>query len=535
MAARPVAAWTHRFDRRWLAPMACLLLLAGLALAVVFVSTRHGIGLRDDSFHYFSAAESLVRGAGYGRVGGDGQWIPLTNFPPGYTALLGILHAGGLELAAAARLLNGLALAWLIMIVGLTVAYASRQPWAGVISGGMILISPSIIEVFSWAHSEAVYLALVASGLLLVVAALRTGRSASGWWLAAGAALTLACLTRYVGIAACAAGAVAVMVEVRSDRQVPRSLLPLASLVGLPALGLAVLATRNWLVSGGLVNRPAPYWHPPQGEALAQGGNTILGWLLPANWLPVAAPAAAGGALLALTVFLVPLLILRAAAHAGPGHDEAGWRTTTVLHASHVVIYASLLLTSLLLFDRLTPLDDRILSPALVSLVILAGLGIAKLLETRNRITHVGRSLAVMALIGLVGYAGWMTLAARARESQGFNSPLWRSSLAMEIIAPLPDRPIYSNNIAAFYFLTDRRATSIPIRTDPASGQPREDYESSLEAMHTNLRASGGYLVLLGWPPEARVEAEHLMDLIGEMTVLERTRDGLILCYCDRE
>jgi len=533
MTARTAGGLRGQLDSVPLAPLACLLALSAAALVVVFLSTRQGIGLRDDSFHYFTAAEGLVTGQGYGRTNAAGEWTPLTNFPPGYSALLAGLHLAGLELAAAARLINGLALAALMSLVGLSVFAATNRPWLGVVIGGLALLSPSLIEVYAWAHSEPVYLALMAGGVLVMAGALHQSHDNRLQWPAAGLLLAAAALTRYVGAAAWLVALTAIVLTRRSRGRTSDKL-PLASVGLLPALGLGMFVVRNWLVSGGLANRPAPYWHPPEAANLAQGGATVLGWLLPSAWLPSMPPTLLGAVLLLLAGLAAPLVALRLANSVNAARQpQLPIRAGIIgLHGSHALVYAGLLIVSLLFFDRLTALDSRILSPILVSLLVLLGAGLGAAMDRAKPKGQRLLLLAVLVLVGLTAFAGWSTLRQRAAESLGFNSPVWRSSLAMEVVASLPERPVYTNNVAAFYFLAQRSVASIPIRTDPASGQPRSDYLAQLAAMHADLQATSGYLILLGWPPEGRVEPDQLADLTAHMDLLERTRDGLIYCYC---
>src|SRR3954470_18606079 len=54
----------------------------------IWIATANGIGLFGDSVDYVASARRISAGAGVRTLDGQGGYTPLTQFPPGYPALL---------------------------------------------------------------------------------------------------------------------------------------------------------------------------------------------------------------------------------------------------------------------------------------------------------------------------------------------------------------------------------------------------------------------------------------------------------------
>jgi hypothetical protein len=525
-ALEGLQGWLRR--HRW--SLLALAALSALGAFFIFLTTRHGIGLRDDSFSYFTAAEGMLSGAGYGRMTGQGTFYPLTNFPPLYSSLLALTKAAGLELAAGARLIAGLSFAATILLSGLTGLLAGGSALTGVLTAGLVLLSPTLLEVFSWAHSEDPYLALVLA-FIVAYALGRSDRSRRGVNVMAVALASALVLTRYAGLVLLALPAIDIIGQRMAGHDSKAH--PPIGLWIVPPLVLASFLLRNKLASGDFTNRPAPSFHLPPAATVLEGGRTVLQWI---GVGPEAATSAGAWTALACLILLLGGLALwsgRALWSGGwPAADPWHRLQLAPLHGLHAAAYTAFLLASLLFLDRLIPLDDRILSPLTLSLLLVIGIGLGR---TANRVRGGLRWLAIGAAVTiLLGQAalGARALRSLSSEGMGFNSPVWRSARAIDAVAELPDRPIYTNNVPALYFLSQRGTSFIPAQYDPAGDRPRADYERQLADMRSELKSSCGYLIILGWPPEGRLSPGHLSDLAAGLHLMERTRDGLIYTAC---
>jgi hypothetical protein len=525
-SAAELVDWSRR--HRW--TLLALVALSATGAFLMSLTTRHGIGLRDDSFSYFTAAEGLLSGDGYGRITGQGTFTPLTNFPPIYPVLLAFTKAIGLDLAAGARLIAGLSFASTVLLAGLAALAATQSAGPSLLAAGLVLFSPSLLQVFSWAHSEDPYLPLVL-GFLLLYSVSRQAPHRRYLVVATMSAGMLAVLTRYVGVVLLLVPALdIVFMLMKRGSSIKAPVLVLAG----PALGLAAFLARNKLVSGNLTNRPPPSLHLPLSGTLAEGGETVLGWLGLSPISMFAAPSWIAmisliGCLLALGMWSLRQWSTGSYLHG----DVVSAAPQPILHAIHASGYAAMLAASILFLDRLTPLDDRLLSPILISLLVLLAVGVDRLWRVQRSAARWLVPVGAVALIAWQIMLGTSALKTLSTEGMGFNSPVWRSAHAIDAIAELPDRPIYTNNVPALYFLSRRQASFIPARYDPAGDRLRSDYSSQLADMRRTLAESCGYLIILGWPPESRLTPDHLADLNRGLHLITRTRDGLIYGSCE--
>ncbi len=502
-----------------------LVLLAAVGSGLIHYATSSGIGLRDDTFSYFTAAEGLASGAGYGRIDGAGNFRPLTNFPPGYSALLAGTTVMGLDLEAGARLLAGLSHSAIVLLVGLSLLWASRSRQLALLGATLALFSPNLLEILAWARAEGPYLSLALGCLLTLASYVEKDRER--WLLASGCLAALALLTRYVGVTIVIAGGIAMpLLSGWSKRKGVWRPLAFAGVALTPTMAFIA---RNSLIAGSATNRPAPYWHPPSAAKLLEGSRTVLEWILPARW--VASMGSWGWiptlALLGL-VTLVPFLTWRLGDTA---RAKSIARLGTV-HGLHAAVYSFTLLISVSAFDRLTPLNARVLSPVQLSVGVMVLLFAG--LAYRQASLRGKAILLVIASLALVGQVdrGWKQAKALAEEGLGFNSDSWRASQTMEYMRnEIPDVPIFTNNVPALYFLANRHASFIPTRVDPASGEAREEYDHRLKEMGRAFRLENAYMVIVGPGPRGRYPREQMAEMTEDLILIAEFGDGLIYRY----
>lgn len=508
--------------------LAALVLLAALGAWLIYLTTSPGIGLRDDSYSYFTAAEGLLAGRGYGRVTPEGDFLPLTNFPPLYSVLLAFTGSIGLELEAGARLIAGASFSAQVLLGGILVLGATGSWPLGLAASALILVAPSLLEVNTWAHSEGPYLALTLTSVLLTYAYISLDRKR--WVLiSAGLVTALAFLTRYAGAALIMANVAAILILAEGSKA--RRLREGLVFTGVSLLPLIGFLVRNAAVAPNVVNRPRPTWHPPSMAKIAEGADTISAWFVSPMWIE----QLGSGATIALSALLVAVLamtglwMLHRARTSAPRPAVLGG-----LIGLHFLTYLGFLAVSLLLFDRLIPLDSRLLSPALLSGLLLLVLGLSTLTLRGASLAKWGAWTALVAAFGLEAVMGIGQVDRLRSEGLGINSPIWRSARALEFVGSLPKGAlIYTNNLPALYFVNDRDGLAVPVQYNPAGDRPRQDYEAQLARMHARLRDERGYLLLLGFPPRNRFEPDHFRDLTRGLELVAEFRDGLVYTVPD--
>jgi hypothetical protein len=59
-----------------------LLIIVGLSMVSILLSTRSGVGVHPDTVTYVEAAQNLLNGVGLRVLSDDGEFTVLTHFPP---------------------------------------------------------------------------------------------------------------------------------------------------------------------------------------------------------------------------------------------------------------------------------------------------------------------------------------------------------------------------------------------------------------------------------------------------------------------
>lgn len=495
-------------------PVSLLAVLVPLAAgAVVLLATRHGAGISADSSLYVGAAESVLRGEGFRMPFGYEGPAPLTHFPPLYPLLLAAGGAG----AGWARVLGAVLFAATVALAGAALRrYAPGRPGAALAAMLLVACSLDLLYLHLMTWSEPLYLFLATGSLMLVAEHLRA--PSPRLLLLAAAACAGAWLTRYAGAAVVAAGALGILL---APSPLPRGRrLGDALLFGAAAsLPMALWLLRGALLAGSATNRTLAF-HPPGRATLAQGLATATAWVVPPavpgrRWLFLALAAAlAWGAL--------RLLRREAAAEGGVGE---GTRALPWLLVLHLALYALLLLVSLTWVDASTPLDFRILAPALLSALLLGACAGARDWDASGA----RRALATAAVV-VVALFAWRTGAwarGNAGDAQGYASRAWRASPTVRAVRALPaGAEIHTNLPEAVHLLAGRESRLLPPRRSPLSRLPDARFPDALAALACRR---GAYVVLFAHVDRPHLASARELHAAARLRPVARGRDGAVL------
>lgn len=311
-AAAGVALPAPRGERaaRWRAGLA-LAVLAAAACCVSLVMTARNVGYDPDSAVYLGVAHNIVDGRGPtvpitfytdryspATAAAFHGAVPSTHFTPLYPAVLAGFEALGLDGTAAARVLDGLILAFnmVLFTIVLSRALVNRSWWVSAAGAVVLMVSGTWIVVHTYALSEALFLTWILAGLVLIprYLVLPSPRTLALLSLCGAGAV----LTRWVGVSF--AITVATLIGLRAAwPAVVRA--RRAALV----LGATATAGAAWALFGALAGGSFPRvlsYHPP-----AKAAGTILTLL--ADWF--IHPRPPGGRVLMLCV-LGAVLVLAA-------------------------------------------------------------------------------------------------------------------------------------------------------------------------------------------------------------------------------
>jgi 4-amino-4-deoxy-L-arabinose transferase-like glycosyltransferase len=395
----------------------------------------------------------------------------------------------GLDTLDAARWLSSALFGLNVFLLGYLIHDATRSAILSILAALLALSSPALIAVHTWVLSDPLFLTLALLTLLALIRVVERGRGRD--IAAAGLLAALAFLTRYVGLALVASGALAILSV--GGAAVRARLARAAGFAAFAASAPVAWAVRDLVAGGSLTNRAIDF-HLPGGSRLLEAAGTVSLWLLPGR-----VPFGVRVGLAAMVVVVVMAFGLRALLRRG-GREVSGrpavlgW--TLLLF---VVLYPLSLLASLAFLDASTPLDDRILSPLLVAAIALTVLAAgAALHQAAGRSwLRLGMALAAITFLGLSLYRAGSLIVRLRQDGQGYAARAWADSALIQWVRGLPaDTPIYSNELDALYLHTGRQAFQVPIRWDPVREAARDDYDAQLAAMRRRIGDEGAVLVL---------------------------------------
>jgi 4-amino-4-deoxy-L-arabinose transferase-like glycosyltransferase len=450
----------------------------------------------------------MVDGHGYTPPPGSPS---VANFAPLYPLVLAGIGALGPDPLTVARVFNPLVFGGTVLVVGLLVRRLTGSVPLSLAAQLLVLSGTDFLVYHSAALSEPLFLLLTLLALTALAAALRD--RSPGPLLAAAVLTGAACLTRYVGLALVAAGAVALVLLADGGRRWKAA-------VGFSAIALAPLV--GWLawvdgVAGRATNRRAVL-HLPGASYATRGLQSASTWFVPSDvpW-PVRAVVAAAA--------VAALVVLARRLHRDGGAAVAG------MVGLFALAYLAALVLDRSLFDVTGRLDARFVLP-LHAAAVAIGLWVLRGVDLRR--SHLVR-LVLSAVVGMqvVGGVFWASEAATdaAIRPGGFAAPAWNDSEVLDEVRALPPSlPVYTNQVDAVFFHTGRVASPVPEKAALLTGEINPSYGAQLLAMADGL-SRGGLLVYFTHAPARRVFLPTPAELAGQLRLQLVSTDRVGVAY----
>ena len=506
-------------SRSQLATLVAFASMGAVAFAFMLWITRDGLGISPDSTVYLSTATNLLDGNGFFDRG-----HPMTHYPPGYPMLLaavGFLLRG--DVLNAARWLHAALFATNIVLTGVAVMIGTRRNLtAALIVVLFLILSPSMIAVHAMLWSEPPFIALTLAGFLLLTRHLAMPDRRV--LLLASLAFGLAMSMRFVGVIVIPVlGMILLLSGDRSASSRRRDAIVAIAVASLP-LGAWILrniASAKEVSDWKLAFHPVGLGHA--GVLLRTLHDFFLMVFVADIWKVVDVAAA-------LTLVGLGLAYLSRRQYFSRRSTDQG-TVLQIMCALYFVLYVAFVVLTISFLDARTPLDNRMLLPALLSLLVtLISLSWAASRESEN-VAIWKATLFFLLLCTSVDANRAVAEAIDIRDNgRSFNSITWRNSPTLSALAHrYPSRMVYSNGEDAIWFRTARTSLSIPREVNPDTMMPNGDYSAEMVAMCAAVRSGDAVLVYLDdidwrWylPRTGEIEAECFIP------ARERFADGVI-------
>lgn len=498
--------------RQWFSAIFLLALAGGIAAVLMFWITTLGPGIYPDSVTYIETAKSVLDGKGFYSYG-----KPTTHYPPGYPLLLAAVVWGhGGNILQAGRMLCIVLFAVNVILLGSAVFIATKRSLLAMMCAvcGFLLSAPNI-SLHSFVMSEAPFITFTLASFILF--ALHIAKPNPYLLLAASICVGYAMVTRYVGITLIPTITFGLLCF--GNRSFWNRIRDAFIAVSTASLPLAAWIIRNHTASGSTTNRTYEF-HPFEFSLVRRAINTIYDFILPieiTGWIKLLHMAvfATIGILAVIYLHRKHIFEARSGQVALPG-----------ICLMFSVTYVLLVVVSISCFDASTPLDDRILLPAFLTLTV-PGVW----LFWCFRSTRVGREgqivwwifvLAVFLSVSVNSERAVRVARYIHRESQGANSRCWHESKILAEVKSLPHHlKIYSNGPDIIRFILDREATLIPRVTNPFTLTYNRAFNEQIRLVCKEVverEAVVVYLDKLAWkwwlPSRAALETNYYMPIL---------------------
>lgn len=502
------------------------------AAAWVLIATSHfGVGLSPDSLEYIAAAKSLAAGRGY--LNAD-QTV-FTAWPPLLPTALGALKIVGVDPTHGARYLNALCLALIVWQSACWFRSFSQSNVALLFGLGAVLVSRPLLRVSLLAWTEPMFCLFVLLFINQISGFLRT--RANSKLLLAGLAAGAAMLTRYIGFTLIISGGILLLLDRR--RSVRERILAAAAFGGLSVLTYAPWAIRNLYrsLSPTGAKRVLGQGAPSLAQNLSTMGDFMTRWFFPPN-IPLAIRLPLGIVVLALVVAVT----LRSRGKSDEAHDDEPLAISSFLSGIIFLIVYFTTLIALACSIHFDPIQDRLLSPIYVPLIGVfvfainqVDTALASQSSARKSVARLlASSVAALALLYPLAFAGVMTKEALTVSTGGYSSAAWLSS---DLIAYLRAHPV-SGSLTSNSDDAVRYFTALP--AFPSASRVKS--ESDREAMGAWSKAHlVGMQTYLAWfkPPLTAAESDYYQpeeySQAFEVSVVHASADGTLFLLTPRE
>ncbi len=481
-----------------------------------FSISKLGLGVSTDSVHLLFGGMNLAE---TGRlISFDGS--PLLQWPPLYPMLLaGIRLATGIGAFGAAHLLQATAYVGLSICTSLLFLRIFPEDFALAVAGCVLAnIGAVVVAGFDLVGSDYLHLFLVT--LFLLLTAHYVISKSPKTFVALALVGMLAALDRYLGMAAIATGAAALLFLANGSRR--------QRLVRAFVLALSALPAFVWLLlTSPLVERRAPLSFA---ENLRWFSLSLVEWFLPASVVEAhLVPAIA-----LLSVFVLGLVAMLFVAR----------RSGIAPSAGLILLFGSLYTLALFASAGIAyynKLGGRFLLPLYIPFIALVLLCARTVRIAANNKSVMVRRAASIGVFGSLAVAVLLTLqisvptilyshaGASDVSENAFNTSEWRANEAIKFwIAHQPERPyaLFSNEPDGVAFYTGHPAAAAPRRY---SG-PYGSMEFPVEGYAAQLFTPGRDMYLIWIEPNEYDYYYKPEDLnaIADLRLLFKNKDGAV-------
>lgn len=468
-------------------------LIAITGIASVIYYTRYGPGLSSDSVAYIQGALNLKNGHGYARFSGEDKLVPITGFPPVYSAVLASLSLVGMDVVSAGRVLNAFLFGVNVILVGLLIFFNTRSLWASLLGCMLGMGFWGMVLTHAWLMSEALFILWMLLGFYIFNLYIENKHSLL--IILVGILAALSVLTRYAGLSLVATFALSILLFSRQSWK--KRIIDVSILGGVSLIPVILWVYRNYRLAETMANRVVGYYRLSY-ELLAAYANEWTTWLFPRPfdlpWRPRVLSTFA-------IIGVVSLLYIYTQLKGGFVKKElsAGKGNLPWILLIFIPVYTGSIIVNNMFFDAISSLSAvrRFFLPVFISLVILMITMVYNMVWVRsNKFWLKGLSTVYILVIIIFQIIGSTSKLFNTDMDLGLTNArrFWTDVVAglqkLDLTVPL-----ISDNPQLLYILCGRSAYRTPVLFNRYTGQNEADFDANLATMRQQM-ANGAILVI---------------------------------------
>ncbi|MBC7789358.1 MAG: hypothetical protein H7Z74_05400 [Anaerolineae bacterium] len=484
------APFSGAYNRVASNPRGFVLAIVGIAsaLLVLLATSKYGIAYHSDSARYVSVSKNLLAGNGFMEY--TGEWYVAGG--PLYPAILAAGSVFKMAPLTTARFLHAGLFAATIMIGGAWLSRFRPLPALWLLGLVLMITSAELMDLATTALTDMLFAACIVYSLSRLDSFLRDSSTRS--LLLASTAASLACLTRYIGIAVLVTG-VALLLVGRASKSWRLRIKEAGIFATIASLPTAVWVFRNYLLSSTTTGQRFPPFHTF--ADFASSAIDVVGlWFLPA-WIPRSGRLLLGAVILLSLCFGLVLAARNVMMKRRTQGDSSPESIAILVAASFAVLYLGLLvvLGSRSFFSSTAA---RYTAPAFIPVVVaLVGMMRSLFAIKSQRRTRWWPAAGYIAAAVMVVWptrflAGRVAYAVR-EGAGGYASTKWQTSEVLRHLrAQSPRGVVFANEPNAIYFLGGVASPRwIPPHNTPespiSSDEALEQLRDSVRKLHAEV------------------------------------------------
>lgn len=435
--------------------------IAAVGFCSILLATVQGVGITPDAVAYLQASVNLAEGVGFaGENYCGGSAAPITHWPPFFPALLAAGVDSGVPPMTGARWLNAILFAANLALAGFIIRKHTNASLLFPVLGCLFLLSAfPMLETHSAAWTEPLFFFLGVSGLYALGCYLQRGNLIL--LLLAGSAIGMSILTRYAGIALVITGCFAVAFLGR--RSLQKKIADSFIFATFSLLPFLLFLLRNYRISGDLANRKLEY-NPAIFSHIDALVTSFASWLLPGvdrfEFLPAQPVVVPLLFVLALSLWIVLVMRLSGPGSYKSANENQGLENHSSLYVFLLFIffYIAMLLFSALFSSAPPPVDNRLLSPVMIPIVILAVCGLHRFfISLQSRLLQISTAIIAIMMSSVYLVAGGTLVYYLFENGRGYTGRSWQYE-AMDVkLNTLPENAVVFSNQPGFITFAFKR------------------------------------------------------------------------------